>query len=212
MTQQSADVQGQPAAGDSGTGVSPVSQHGQDGRATPDTHAADGSDAEVETGSAQLVPVTESIRYRRRAQQAERESAELKRQLDEQRQAARQLEAELATVRRRGELTRLLAGREVIDIEAALLLAEQRIAASPGEGQPTNEHVVEQLLKDKAYLVRPAAAPPAAAGASMNTPTQGRRIERTPLELLRSAAQRAAGAGRGPELEHYLRLRRRAKG
>jgi hypothetical protein len=30
--------------------------------------------------------------------------------------------------------------------------------------------------------------------------------------MLRSAAQRAAGTGRGTELEHYLKLRRRAKG
>ncbi|MDD4889773.1 MAG: hypothetical protein PHU85_07555 [Phycisphaerae bacterium] len=162
--------------------------------------------------SAQLVPVAESIRYRRRAQTAERRVTELQQQLDEQQRTRTALEAELASTRRRGELAQALAGRGVIDLEAAMLLAEQRLAGQNADASPAD--VIEQLLKDKPYLAPSSpttATTPAAPATTIATPTQGRRVRNSAIELLRSAAQRAAGAGRGPELENYLRLRRRLK-
>jgi hypothetical protein len=249
MTQQSTDIApthapaptrdetpaaaaGQPAGEAAGAPV-PVQPDAGPGETVDDSPAAHTQpQGQPTTGSAQMVPVTESIRYRRRAQQAERRVTDLEQKLGEQDRAATSLRNELAAAQRRNELTRLLAGRNVIDLDAALLLAEQRMAASaagngePGqgdEGAVSPQDVIEQLLKDKPYLVTAGAANgrggPGQAGASIGSPLMGRRVhpgepgspQSAGGEMLRSAARRAAGTGRGPEMEHYLRLRRRGK-
>lgn len=167
----------------------------------PDAPAADGDGAGPPPDDDRRAQVSQSVRYRQQARQAEARAGELKAQLDEQRATAQRLQTELAAARRQGELARLLAGRGVVDIDAAVLLAEQRAG-----GQEPSELLVEQLLKDKPYLLSPAS--PGEPNAARTIPTQGRRGQRTPLEVLRLAARRAAEAGRGPELEKYMRLRR----
>lgn len=153
----------------------------------------------------QLVPVSESIRYRRRAQQAERQLAELGEQLQSEQQARASAEAELATAQRRMELTRRLAGRGVIDLDAALLLAESQWADAGEDAEAAD--VVEQLLKSKPYLVSAGGSKPV----TMTTPTQGRRAPaQGAAEQLRQAA-RAAASGKPADLDRYLRLRRRMR-
>ncbi len=161
----------------------------------------------------QMVPVTESIRYRKRAQQAEQELAAAGEQLQAERDARAGIESELHQARSRLELTRSLAGRGVIDLDAAVLLAESRLANAGDDASEAD--VIEQLLGDKPYLL--AGNGPAADHnrpllvATMPTPTQGRRTEGSAgVELLRQA-RNAAASGKPADLDRYLKMRRRMR-
>ncbi|MCG3180561.1 MAG: hypothetical protein BIFFINMI_02923 [Phycisphaerae bacterium] len=160
-----------------------------------------------------LVPVSESIRYRRRAQSAERRAAELDEQLAAERQARQSAESDLLALQRRTALVDRLAGRNVADIEAALLLAEARLVPGVAPEAAELDAVIEQLLAEKPYLLAGTALPaaPDRPGApTMTTPTRTRRGpgEKPGAEQLREAARAAAG-GRPEDVNRYLAIRRR---
>ena len=78
--------------------------------------------------NARLVPVGESIRYRRRAQSAERRVEELAGELAEARAEATRLAEELKATQKEQELMRRLAAAGTRDLEAAVLIAKARLA------------------------------------------------------------------------------------
>ncbi len=167
-------------------------------------------------GESKLVPVGESIKYRRRAQQAENRVQEIEQQLkelqtqlegrteqfgqaeaqrDEAFQALRGTENRLAA-------ERLLAGAGVVDLETAGLLLAGRIDLSaPIEPDPLSQSI-EQLLIDKPFLRRPIqpSLPPATASAKHGASSS--------LAQLSQAAERAIQSGDRRDVAEYLRLRR----
>jgi hypothetical protein len=180
--------------------------------------------ADVPAGQGpKLVDVRESIRHRRRAQEAEQRAAALEAEVEELRQAQdgtnRSLEETLASERRRGEelqkrLDAMAAERELereliragaIDPEAALLVARERLAAL-GDEEVDLPALAQRVLEEKPYL----------------RPTQKREVE--PLGR-RSQGARPAGSseaaksrrladsarqtGRRADLVEYMRTRRR---
>jgi len=96
-----------------------------------------------------LVPVAESIRYRKRAQSAEKQVEALVEQLAEAKSQAGRMAEELEGVRCEQRIVRKLAGCGAIDLEAAVLLAKAKLEREP---QANLDGVVEQLRREKQYL------------------------------------------------------------
>jgi hypothetical protein len=159
-----------------------------------ETQDGDGNDA------TKLVPVVESIRYRKRAQCAEKQAETLTEQLATANQKIAQISQELGDLKVERTLAQKLSAAGVIDLEAAVLLAKARLA---GNDQAEVDDCVEQLKKDKAYLFAGLSEP------SVFRKTAGAkdRAKQT-RAALEQAARRAAKTGNRADLQHYLKLRR----
>ena len=112
------------------------------------TATAQGAQAGAEH-TERLVPVTEAIRYRRRAQTAERQLGEAEARLKQAQAELQQLREDVADLEKRQRIDQLLAESEVIDIEAARLLTEAAIATMDDADVA---EVVADLRRHKPYL------------------------------------------------------------
>lgn len=155
-----------------------------------------------------LVPVAESIRYRKRAQSAEKQVEALAEQLAEAKSQAARIAEELDGIRSEHEIVRKLAGCGVVDLEAAVLLAKAKLE---GEPQADLDGVIEQLKREKQYLW----ATPSHSGfaeanrASATKRTSGvRERVQNSRTVIEKAAKKAATTGNRADLQEYLKLRR----
>jgi hypothetical protein len=169
-------------------------------------------------GASRLVPVGESIKYRRRAQQAEGRLQELEQQIKgvQEQLDHRSKELGLAEAQRdearhqlivgenRSKAERMLAEAGAVDIEAASLLLSKRVDFGEELNADGLARRVEQLLLDKPFLrgSPPAGLPPKTASA--------RASGAAGLAQLTRAADRAASSGDRRDVAEYLRLRRAA--
>jgi hypothetical protein len=165
---------------------------------------AEGESAE---GGGRLVSVNEAIKYRKRAQGAERRSEELAVELSEAKGQIDRLTGELGTIRVEQKLLHKLTAAGVTDIEAGLLLARSRV---DGDSDEKIDGAIEQLKKEKQYLFRSAAGGPQAGGMAVRgtagaKSAAGRSSGQVVLER---AALRAANTGDRKDLQEYLRVRR----
>lgn len=172
--------------------------------------------ADSQDGAARLVPVAESIKYRRRAQQAEGRLNELEQKLEDVRAQSEKRNEELAAAEaQRDEANhallvaenRLAAQRAmseagVVDLETASMLLSGKLDFGGELEAGAITQSVEQLLLDKPFLRGgPASALPPGT-ASPKAP------QSTPTARLAEAAQRAVQTGSRKEVADYLRLRR----
>jgi hypothetical protein len=147
-----------------------------------------------------LVPVAESIRYRRRAQSAEKKVEALSEQLAEAKSQVKEMSGQLGDIQAEQKLTRKLATVGTVDLETAVMLTKAKM-----EGQPEADldGVIEQLKKEKQYLFT------GNSGSATVKKTSGvkERItnNRTAVER---AAKKAATTGNRADLQEYLKLRR----
>lgn len=147
-----------------------------------------------------LVPVAESIRYRKRAQSAEKEVEILAEQLAQAKSKAEDMAEQLNGIKIEQSLTRKLAAAGTIDLETAVLIAKAKLE---GKNEADLDSVVEQLRKEKHYLF----------GDSGNAVTTKRtsgakdRVTHNETALTR-AAKRASTTGNRADLQEYLKLRR----
>jgi hypothetical protein len=156
---------------------------------------------ETESNEAtKLVPVVESIRYRKRAQSAEKQAETLAEQLAEANRKITQMSQELSDLQVERRLTQKLAAAGAIDLEAAVLMAKAR---SEGNEPAEVDDCVQQLRREKAYLF----AGPSEPSASRKTAGAKDRAKQT-RTALEQAAKRAARTGNCADLQHYLKLRR----
>ena len=158
---------------------------------------------EMQQDEGKFVPVSESIRYRKRAQSAEKKVEVLEKQLAEVRGQADDLTSKLGMVEQERCLSEKLLAAGAVDVEAALLLAKSRIA---GEGQADIDEVVEQLRSEKGYLF--ADSDGESTAVSKKTATAKDRVgdgSRVGLERL---AKKAVASGNRVDLHEYLKLRR----
>lgn len=153
------------------------------------------TDAAASSEDDKLVPVSEAIRYRKRAQTAEQSLealqssfAQLEKQLGESRDTISALE-------RRQKIDALLTTHDAIDLEAARLLTEVAVTQMD---EPDVSAAVDELRRHKPYLFRHRAAP-------SDSAMSARMGHEPPTQL---AAQRAASTGDRRDLLDYLRLRR----
>jgi glutamate mutase epsilon subunit len=150
--------------------------------------------------STKLVPVAESIRYRKRAQSAEKKIEELTEQLSQAKAKTTELSEQLSDVQTEQKLMRQLAAAGAVDLETTVLIARARLQDKE-EADVTG--VIEQLKKEKQFLFN-AGSP----GASP-TKTAGARDRVTNNQtLLEKAAKKAAATGSRTDLHEYLKLRR----
>jgi hypothetical protein len=150
--------------------------------------------------STKLVPVAESIRYRKRAQSAERKIEELTEQLAQAKTQTVELSEQLSGIQTEQKLTRQLAAAGAVDLETAVLIAGARLQ-DKDDADVTD--VIEQLKKEKQFLFNvgsPGAAPTKTAGARDRVTNSQTLLER--------AAKKAATTGSRTDLHEYLKLRR----
>ncbi|MCK4958791.1 MAG: hypothetical protein KAT00_05315 [Planctomycetes bacterium] len=153
-------------------------------------------------GPEKLVPLHEAVRYRRRAQSAEKEAAAAKQQLQESVSSSEVLAGQLDEMKVDRKLSEKLTEAGVCDLEAAVLLAKARLKDCDGGDV---ESVVEQLRKEKRYLFGEQGD--VAVGVGMKTSgvkdsrSGGRRV-------LEGAATKAAVSGSRNDVHEYMRARR----
>jgi len=147
-----------------------------------------------------LVPVSESIRYRKRAQSAEKKVEALAQQLAEARTETAKMTEQLNNMQIEQKLTQKLAAAGAVDLETALLIAKARVGS---DTQADADGVIEQLKREKQYLFA------GASGASTSKKTAGAkdRVQNSQA-ILERAAKRAATTGNRTDLQEYLKLRR----
>lgn len=150
-----------------------------------------------------MVPVSESVRYRKRAQKAEQKVKDLSQQLDESRSQTKSLSERMSKLEGEQNLTRKLIAAGAVDVETALLVAEERLSRSEDADADT---IVEQLRMEKGYLFNPGKTSDKSAGLTRTTPVKERRS--SAQSTLDKAAKRAASSGSRTDLQQYLRLRR----
>jgi len=170
------------------TDITPeVSEHLEPTLESPPTPVGGGEPTD------KLVPVTEAIRYRKRAQTAEQQLdatrsklAELRTQLDESQEL-------IASLERRQKIDALLAESDTIDLDAARLLTERIVLEM---SDPDVRTAVEDLRRHKPYLFRQRHARSSAAALGES------------VQAVDQVAAEARTTGDRRDLLRYLRLRR----
>lgn len=153
----------------------------------------------TDNASSHLVPVIESIRYRKRAQAAEQELSTLQSKFADSQTELAQLRDAASTMERRQKIDALLADADAVDFDVARLLAEAAVEAMD---QPDVQLAIDELRRSKPYLFTARRTAASAMGArSYHDPGQA--------EL---AADAAARSGDRRDLLRYLRLRRNGQG
>jgi uncharacterized protein YhaN len=150
--------------------------------------------------NARLVPVAESIRYRKRAQSAEKKIETLTEQLAQAKSQTAELSEQLSDIQTEQKLMRQLAAAGAVDLETVVLIARARMQ-DKDDADVTG--VIEQLKKEKQYLFAgnsPGATPTKTAGARDRVTNNQTLLER--------AAKKAATTGNRTDLHEYLKLRR----
>jgi len=153
-----------------------------------------------ESDNLKLVPVSESIRYRKRAQSAEKKIETLTKELMEAKSEAKKMAEQLNDIHLEQKLTQRLAVAGAVDLETTLLIAKARME---GRDEADLDGVIEQLKKEKHYLFG------STGGISVTKKTAGakERIQDNQM-ILERAAKKAATTGNRADLQEYLKLRR----
>jgi len=164
-------------------------------------------DEQDEIDNVKLVPVSESIRYRKRAQGAEKLVEELTGELAGAKAEAGRLADELKAAQKEQELMRRLASEGARDLEAAILIAKTRLAK---DEKGDLNIVVEQLKKEKSYLFLRQGSGQVGekAAESVADRTSPAKEQRSGAGALDRSAKRAAGTGSRSDLQEYMRKRR----
>jgi len=150
-------------------------------------------------GDEKLVPVSEAIRYRKRAQNAEKEAAGLEQQLKLSMEKNEQLAGQLDKLRFEQKVATSLTKAGVKDMEAAVLIIKARMES---EDQDVDS-VIDQLRKEKGYLFSDMETSTAASKtAGVKQRTGGGQA------VLENSAKRAAVSGSRTDVHDYMRVRR----
>ena len=177
--------------------------------------------SEPEGTPGQVVPLGEAIRYRKRAQEAERRVSELTVEREQQSEAIKTARGEAEKVNREFQETREKLGnleREVSidrelgrmnvrDLETASLLVSHRLASDAEAGI---EETVKKVLEEKPYLVRGEEERIRRELPGMLSGARGEASVHSGQHLAR-AAQKALGSGDRRDVIEYLRTRRSVK-
>jgi hypothetical protein len=147
-----------------------------------------------------LVPVAESIRYRKRAQSAEKKVEALAEQLSQAKAQTCEIAEQLNGIQVEQKLTRKLAAAGAVDLETAVLIAKAKVE---GETEADLDSVIERLKKEKQYLFGGSDA----ATVAKKTAGAKDRMQNSQT-ILERAAKRAATTGNRTDLQEYLKVRR----
>lgn len=150
--------------------------------------------------SMKLVPVAESIRYRKRAQSAEKKIEVLTEQLAEANAQTAQMSEQLSGIEAEQKLVHKLAAAGTVDMETAVLIAKARMQ---DQNEADLDSVIEQLKNEKQYLFG------GTPGTVTAKKTAGARERiQSNQTIIEKAAKKAATTGSRTDLQEYLKLRR----
>lgn len=150
--------------------------------------------------SLKLVPLSESIRFKKRAQSAEKKIEDLTEQLAEAKAEAETTAEQLRKVQVEQKLVNKLVAAGTVDLETAMLIAKARME---GEAEADIDSVIKQMRKEKQYLFAiQSGMVPARKTAGAKERMEGSQT------VLERAAKRAATTGSRIDLQEYLKLRR----
>ena len=153
-----------------------------------------------------LVPVSEAIKYRKRAQTAEQRIEQLDEQLRENERQQQETQKQLEEATSECEIMQKLMQAGAADMEVALVLTKQRLQSQHGDGQEVDS-VIEELHAARPYLFGESRDP-----VRFGSPTSGVRSEdHGSLTSLKRMAEKAASSGDRRDVQQYLRLRRSVK-
>lgn len=159
--------------------------------------------ATSDNDNTKFVPVAESIRYRKRAQSAEKKVEDLTEQLAQAKSQVTQISEQLSEIQVEQNLTCKLVAAGSVDLETTLMLAKARME---GKTQADTDGVIEQLKKEKQYLFGGTPMTiTAKKTAGAKEPGYGGTNNQKALE---KAAKRATTTGNRTDLQEYLKLRR----
>lgn len=172
------------------------------GPETLDTPESNGTQSAADESSSpeRLVPVSEARKYRKRAQQAEQQLRALQREVQEHETRLREREEMIRDLDQARAIDAALIESNVIDLEAARLLAELELADAD---EPTVDDAIDELKRRRPYLFTSHSSAPRSSGAQSPAHEPA-----APDETNRSANE-AASTGRREDLLRYLRLRRK---
>lgn len=207
MSDEALEQREQAAAADDGGVPPPAAELAHEGPQEP-----------LAGPTAKLVPVTEAIKYRRRAQQAESRLQQSEQQLKDLQaqlegrieqlataEAQRdELQHQLDTSRVRRDAERTLYAAGVGDIETAMALLERRGGLSDETEPKQLKQAVAQLVQDKPFL--------AASRQALPDKTASHRVQNASASArLAQRAAQAAHSGSRRDVAEYLRLRRQVE-
>ncbi len=158
-----------------------------------------------------LVPVSEAIRYRKRAQAAEETVGELQAELATVESNLRETASRMATVERAQEIDQQLVEAEVVDFDSARLLVDEALTEA-GDAVEAGEvsAAVAEVRKRKPHLFRAAVADARAPVVTGDGVMGGavRVRDRHGARPALTAATEALRSGRRQDVLRYMRLRR----
>lgn len=161
------------------------------------------SESEQENGG-QVVPVQEAIRYRKRAQAAEQQVEMLTSQLAEQKQEQEQIQRKLSQSELNQMLIQAFTKANAVDLEAALLLARDKIGTVKDADFDVAE-TISAMRQERPWLFDG----PAESGPSTARPTAGLRPgDKSAHSALTRCASQAKQSGSRRDMLEYLRMRR----
>lgn len=152
-------------------------------------------------GDGKLVPVAESIRYRKRAQAAEQQCADLAEQLDSARDHAQKIAGRVESLEVERELTRRLVAAGTVDVEGAVLIASEKLSRSQDADVAG---VVDQMVREKGCLFGKGIG----VGGSMRKGNSAKDRQGIEVGAVESAARRAVSSGDRVDLQEYMKVRR----
>ena len=155
--------------------------------------------------NAKVVPVSESIKYRKRAQSAEKQLSELEKSLGKITEENKKLRCMLDDITTENKLSKALEQAGAVDIETAMVLIKQRMNNTP-EKEPFE--IVEQIKKEKGFLFNLNSQKPSLA-ATVNRPVKCKVT--CSNEYLKKQAQQAAQTGSRKDIMDYLMAKRKSK-
>ena len=157
------------------------------------------ADTENQMETSRLVPVAESIKYRKRAQQAESQIQQLSQELEAAVENQKLAAKKLSDMELEQTITKKLSAVGAVDLDAAVLIAKTKM-----EGKKPQEidSVIENLKAEKQYLF---AQGTSAAGGKLSAAKE--RFSRK-HDILEKAASKAARSASRADLQEYLRIRR----
>lgn len=155
---------------------------------------------EVAARSPQSEFLSDAKRYRKRAQAAEKVVEELKSDLTERETMIAEHEQTIAEMQRLQAMDDALLDADVIDLEAARLLAELSLAEMD---KPDIEQAISELRRRRPYLFKNR---PAKRGSGTQSPKGSDSPQAAAID---HAASEAIASGKRGDLLRYLRLRRK---
>jgi hypothetical protein len=146
-----------------------------------------------------VVPVAEAIRYRKRAQAAEKELIEAQRRLQEAETQKDQFAQQLSQNRQEQTLKEKLLAAGAADTEMAMLVVKARMSKDD-KAEP--DKVIEQVRREKPYLFETLST-------TSFTATRGAKDKSgAGQEKIKTAAAKAIKTAGRTELMEYMKARR----